>query len=111
VCNTRGKVRNVTSAQLSSEISKKGAVWVDVLNPSREDLDFLEESLGIHGLALENCLEETPHPKFEPYGGHFFMTTQELHYNKGALIFNELDMILGPGLVISSLSGLWPRLV
>ena len=89
LCISNGKMCNLTSAQLGSR-SPKQTVWVDVINPSREELEFLRDNLPLHNLALEDCLSFTHRPKIVSYPEHMFLVVHDIHTHNDELIFNEL---------------------
>ncbi|MEI1278690.1 magnesium/cobalt transporter CorA [Leptospira venezuelensis] len=51
----------------------KEKVWIDVENPSSEDLIFLSKNCGFHDLAIEDCVNRNQRPKFEDYEDHAFI--------------------------------------
>tara|TARA_Y100000310_G_scaffold313654_1_gene362251 strand:+ start:10285 stop:11256 length:972 start_codon:yes stop_codon:yes gene_type:complete len=101
LCKENGKTVNLTSAMLKKAISQKKVFWIDVLAPTMEDLDFLQKNLGLHRLALEDCLSFTQRPKIEQYPNHLFMVVHDLHYLDGGLIFNEVDIFLGENFLVT----------
>ncbi|MYM20264.1 transporter [Brevibacterium sp. 5221] len=48
-------------------------LWIDLLQPSHEDLDELASRFGLHPLAVEDAIEAHQRPKFERYGATDFM--------------------------------------
>ena len=101
LCKQNNKTANLTSTQLKGAISSKKVVWIDVLKPEREDMDFLHATLGLHELALEDCLAFSHRPKVEQYPHHLFIVTHDLHYNKDSLIFTQLNIFLGTNFLIT----------
>ena len=101
LCMENGKVKNVTSAQLQTRLSQKKPIWIDVLAPTKEDMDFLQKKLFLHKLAIKDCLSFTQRPKLVEFPEQLFMVVHDLHYNKGELIFNELDIFLGKNFVVT----------
>jgi magnesium transporter len=47
--------------------------WLDLANPSPEDLDMLGEMLGLHPLALEDTREWNQRPKLDRYEHHVLL--------------------------------------
>ena len=44
--------------------------WLDLTNPSAEDMKAVGESLGLHPVAIEDTLEFGQRPKLDAYGDH-----------------------------------------
>ena len=47
--------------------------WLDLRDPSQEDLDVIGRVLALHPLALEDTREWRQRPKVDPYGDHVFL--------------------------------------
>ncbi|HEX2735167.1 MAG TPA: magnesium/cobalt transporter CorA [Polyangiaceae bacterium] len=50
--------------------------WIDLLDPTAEDLELLRVRFGFHPLALEDCAHLDQRPKLEEFGDHTFLVTQ-----------------------------------
>ena len=48
-------------------------VWLDVCQPTRDDLAVVADELGLHPLAREDATGRAQRPKLEPYDGHQFL--------------------------------------
>lgn len=46
--------------------------WIDILNPSEEEMKFLEEKFGFHPLILKEIKTPTYHPLIESYKAYLF---------------------------------------
>jgi magnesium transporter len=53
--------------------SKSGFKWLDVVQPTTEELDQLAETHGLHATAVKDCLDPEHLPKFERYGDLTFI--------------------------------------
>ena len=53
--------------------SKAGFRWLDVVQPSTEELDQLAVTYGLHATAVKDCLDPEHLPKFERYGDLTFI--------------------------------------
>lgn len=78
-----------------------GYVWLDLFEPTRQDLDAVARPLGIHPLAVEDCLDEDQVPKIEDYPGHTFVLFNRYSYADRTLIVDEIDLLLGKSFLIS----------
>jgi magnesium transporter len=55
------------------EKSEPRFVWLDVVDPSREELDELTTDYGLHPLAVADCLDPEHLPKHEVFENHTFV--------------------------------------
>jgi len=53
--------------------SKSGFKWLDVVQPTTEELDQLAETHGLHATAVKDCLDPEHLPKYERYGDLTFI--------------------------------------
>jgi magnesium transporter len=62
-------------ADVSDYLDERGTiVWVDLCDPSLEQLRELAEELGLHELAVEDAINPFQRPKVDRYPTHNFMT-------------------------------------
>lgn len=94
-------------------------VWIDLRDPTAEDLELLRVRFGFHPLALEDCAHLDQRPKLEEFGDHTFLVTQGFgsegeHVRE--LQLYELHTFLGPNYLVTVHEGhipavekLWSR--
>ena len=90
-----GGHRDVDSADISHAVLEDdGLLWVDVVDPSDDDLECLQREFGLHPLAIEDVRHRFQRPKLEQYPTHTFIVayTSKLQ---------EVDFFVGPGWVIT----------
>ncbi len=77
--------------------------WIDIQDPSPELLRGLGGELGLHPLAVEDCLHFDQRPKVEEYPGHLFVVIHTFSRAPGAahIDMHELHCFLLAGLVIT----------
>lgn len=110
---THAEVRDVgrllnTSAEL---------VWLDVQDPSLEDMEALGRSFPLHSLALEDAYKRHQRPKVEEYpdfGFLVFYTLEVLHDPASesglAVATREISVFLGHNFLITVHSGPSPEI-
>jgi len=49
-------------------------VWVDLCEPTEQDMHVLVEELGLHELAVEDALGPHQRPKVDHYATHLFLS-------------------------------------
>ncbi|MGB8652800.1 MAG: magnesium transporter CorA family protein [Mycobacteriales bacterium] len=63
-------------ALVSDHLDVAGTVvWLDLLNPTAEDLGVLVEELGLHPLAVEDAVHAHQRPKLDRYDDHLFLSS------------------------------------
>lgn len=53
-----------------------GTRWVDVTNPSRQELEELAREYGLHATSVQDCLQPEHLPKLERFGDVLFVVTR-----------------------------------
>jgi magnesium transporter len=76
-------------------------IWIDLDDPGRGDLDALVAPLGLHPLAVEDCLDEDQVPKMEEFPGHTFILFNRYRPNNGAASVEEVNFFLGDKYLVS----------
>ncbi|MGH9279280.1 MAG: magnesium/cobalt transporter CorA [Acidimicrobiales bacterium] len=67
---------------------KEGVLWVDVSEPSEDDLTCVQEQFSLHPLAMEDVREPHQRPKLEQYPTHAFIVARSAE-------LAEVDFFLG----------------
>ncbi len=62
--------------------AQDAAVWIDLCNPSQEELDEVADRLGLHELAVEDALHERQRPKFDHYATHEFVNLYGVRFEQ-----------------------------
>ncbi len=86
-------------------ISNDKVTWIDIVNATPEDLNYLRKSYNFHDLDLDDCLSKVQRPKFEEYDDYRFVV---LHFpivcDKGKnnrFLIEELDFFWGENFLIT----------
>lgn len=53
----------------------RAVIWLDICEPSEDDLKLLAEELGLHQLALEDIVQQAQRAKLDRYDTHLFLNT------------------------------------
>jgi magnesium transporter len=61
------------AAALKAAQERGEYVWIDLLDPTNDDLRRASEELGVHPLALEDSEEFAQRPKLDHYGDHLLL--------------------------------------
>ena len=82
-------------------VEKGGFLWLDYSQPSKDDLFKLIEPLGLHPLAIEDCLDENQIPKIEDYPGNTFILFNAFDYSGETIAITEVDFIIGKNFLVT----------
>jgi magnesium transporter len=97
VCTyTAGGVRHdIDPEAISDEVGAGDRlVWVDVVDPSEDDLAKIQQEFRLHPLAMEDATKHGQRPKLDKYPTHAFVVA----YSSGLA---EVDLFVGPGWIVS----------
>lgn len=72
-----------------------GFIWLDFTNPSEDELTTLVAPLGLHPLAIEDCVDEDQVPKMEEFPKHTFILFNRYHPTDDAALVEEVNFFLG----------------
>ncbi len=50
-----------------------GTIWIDIIEPTVEELNNLQNTFNFHALTIEDCLEANQRPKLEVYQDYIFV--------------------------------------
>jgi magnesium transporter len=78
-----------------------GFIWLDFFTPTREELTVLVAPLGLHPLAIEDCVDEDQVPKMDEYPGHTFILFNRYRHADGAAVIEEVNFFLGGKFLIT----------
>jgi len=97
--------------ELPELIGRDGiAVWVDLASPSPRQVERVGAMLGLHELIVEDVLEGNQRPKVEVTDGLIHIVLFHLEYEHDELASVEIDLVLGPGFLLSVHDRAWdPR--
>jgi magnesium transporter len=76
-------------------------VWLDFFNPTREHLEPLIESLHLHPLSIEDCLDQDQIPKIDVLPSYTFVLFNAFRFEHGELSIEEVNLFLGRNYLIT----------
>src|SRR3989344_7147842 len=78
--------------------------WIDIQNPTQEDIDFLKENNGFHPLVLDELIPPAWRTKVEAFSSHLFFVLYCPTYSKQHRHTRprELDVIVGKNILVTS---------
>jgi magnesium transporter len=91
----KGLTRLATRDEALAATQGAGYVWIDLFDPNREELEAIAGPLGIHPLAVEDCLDQDQVPKIDDYPRHSLLLLNRYAYAGKELAVDEVDLLLG----------------
>lgn len=78
-------------------------VWIDVVGPGEAEAVLLRDTLGLHPLAVEDCIRGRQRPKVDRYPGYFFLVLYGARIDDGRrrMALNEVHVFLGARFVVT----------
>ena len=89
---------------ISEHIADESAViWLDLRDPTAEDLQVLSGEFGLHPVAVEDALHQHERPKLDRYRSHLFLLAYGVHLDAGSgeLLTSELAAFILPRALIT----------
>ena len=85
-------------------IRSKNLIWIDIKNPSEEDILWLRRHYNLHPLVLKEILPPIDYPKIENFDDYLFIVLFYPFFDKETyqIIPFELDIIVAKNYIITS---------
>jgi magnesium transporter len=83
------------------ELKEGGFIWLDFYQPAKEELYSLVNKIGVHPLAVEDCLDENQVPKIDYFPSNTFIIFNAFSYEERTLFIDEINLFLGKNFLIS----------
>jgi magnesium transporter len=83
-------------------LDKHSILWLDVQDPTPNDMSLLQREFGFHPLAIEDATSAHMRPKLDEYDGFYFLVFYSLALeNDGGLKPRELDLFIGENYLVT----------
>ena len=94
-------------ARLRETLEKGKLKWLDISDPSREDIAFLSENYPFDALNLEDCTSKRQLSKLDQRESYVFVVAHFpfLDLKTGLILPRQLSMFIGGGYVVTVRSG------
>ena len=101
--HTSGAVdEHVDPTDVSDCLGQGGALlWVDVEDPTDDDIACLTEEFGVHHLAAEDLTEPAPRPRLALFDTHFLLSARDCLFDGERFSSREVDLLFGDGWLLS----------
>jgi magnesium transporter len=97
-----GLSHGVETLEKAIAASKEGGfTWYNFFDPSREEINSLVDTMGIHPLSVEDCFDDKQVPKIDYFPNNTFILFNAFSYDEKALIIDEVNLFLGQNFLIT----------
>jgi magnesium transporter len=85
-------------------------VWVDLADPTDDELRMLTDVFHFHPLAVEDAVAELHHPKIETYDGYLYLILHGIDYQRSraeeSFLTHDTDFFLGRNYLVTVHDGM-----
>ena len=101
--NQQTTQKNSQQSHFSQSEFLQQRYWVDICNPTSEQLELLEKSFGFHPLTTEDILTSGTREKQEEYPNYLYVVITERHIVQNSKQLNNvnINLLLFPGIIFS----------
>lgn len=82
-------------------LEEGGYIWLNFFNPSITELHSLVDTIQIHPLSVEDCLDNSQVPKIEHFPNNTFFIFNSFSYKDKMLKIDEVDIFIGKNFLIT----------
>ena len=75
--------------------------WLDISDPTEEDVELLRRTFGFHELALEEVTRPHERPRCDSYGGYYFIVVYAAEHTGEAFLPRELNLFWGENYLVT----------
>jgi len=90
-----------TSGEAVTALREGGFIWMNYYKPEIEELHSLVDTMAIHPLSVEDCLDSSQVPKIEHFPGNTFIIFNAYTYKDKTLYIDEIDFFIGKNFLIT----------
>lgn len=80
---------------------KKGSVWIDLEEPTEEEIDFLTEKFDFHPLSIEDAVMKQDHPKIEIFDDYTLIIMHAIRLVNGEVRPEQLNIFVGKNFIVT----------
>jgi magnesium transporter len=110
VCRSNGTFHTKVNPSHISELLKMPDtfVWLDLQNPTEEDVGLLRAEFGFHRLSIEDATRHHERPKLESFENYYFLVFYCLSYDeKQSRLFSQsIGLFIGANYIVTVHQGI-----
>jgi magnesium transporter len=100
--DARGLQNNIPLERISDILQKDDALlWIDVVDPTPDDLRLIGEEFRFHPLAMEDALRRHQRPKLDHYDGFLFLVFYGLETDEERIVTREVNLFAGKNFLVT----------
>lgn len=105
VCQRDERLENISERL----VQKDQVIWLDLEQPTAQEMDMLKREFGFHPLAIEDATHAQHRPKIDSYDDHYFFIFYSVGWGKyaheipeeGELKIRQVAMFAGPNYLVT----------
>jgi magnesium transporter len=99
---TTGNLYGVKSVEEAiASLRDGGFIWLNLFNPSIQELHSLVDTMDVHPLSVEDCLDSSQVPKIELFPNNTFIIFNAFSYKNKQLFIDEIDLFISRDFLIT----------
>lgn len=84
-------------------IEYKNLIWIDIIEPNEEDIEYIKNKFALHPLTLEAVIPPIHYPDIDVFRNNIFIILHHPHSKEnGEIQIQEFDIILGKNYLITN---------
>jgi len=88
---------------MRTTIRYKNLIWVDITDPTKEDIKYLKNKFKLHPLTLKTIIPSIHHPDLDVFENYISITLHHPHNQEnGDIQIQEIDIITGKNFLITN---------
>lgn len=89
---------------MKQTIQGQKTIWIDILKPTKQDVDYLREKYGFHDMVLDELIPRCYHPRLEVRPDYLFLTINYPMYHEAnsEVSPRELDFIITKDTIVTN---------
>lgn len=86
-------ITSIQKGEIKSVLKKdENLVWVELENPTKDELKFAKETFGLHPLTVEDCVNTNARPKIDQFPSYLFLILHAAGFNEATSKVKTLEL-------------------
>lgn len=94
-------IRNQTIESLEEAIERGDLLWIDIVDPTEEEVRWLEHVMGLNPIVVSDLLREDLRPALLVYPRHLFLSLFQPALQTGKVIGKEVHCIVSENIFVT----------
>ena len=95
------KLRKGTTAQIKDLIKTRKRFWIDISDPSQNEVALMKELFALHPITAEDILTTNTRAKIEQFEDYLFVVLYGIYKHKNIRL-REMDFVLGKNFLVTA---------